>query len=31
MEVDFEAELAPFYYDSCGFVPTQAGLLHLEP
>jgi hypothetical protein len=29
MEVDFEAELAPFYYDSCGFVPTPAGLLHL--
>jgi GNAT superfamily N-acetyltransferase len=29
MEVDFGDELAPFYYDACGFVPTRAGLLHL--
>jgi ribosomal protein S18 acetylase RimI-like enzyme len=29
MEVDFEDELAPFYYDACGFVRTQAGLIHL--
>ncbi len=29
MEVDFDADLAPFYYDACGFVPTYAGLLHL--
>ena len=29
MEVDFDEHLAPFYYDACGFVPTQAGLLHL--
>jgi hypothetical protein len=29
MEVDFREELASFYYDACGFVPTPAGLLHL--
>jgi len=29
MEVDFEEGLAAFYYDACGFGPTQAGLLHL--
>jgi ribosomal protein S18 acetylase RimI-like enzyme len=29
MEVDFDEDLAPFYYDACGFVPTSAGLLHL--
>ena len=29
LEVDFEAPLAPFYYDACGFMPTPAGLLHL--
>ena len=29
MEVDFDDELAPFYYDACGFAPTRAGLLHL--
>jgi GNAT superfamily N-acetyltransferase len=29
MEVDFGDELAPFYFDACGFVPTRAGLLHL--
>ena len=29
MEVDFDDHLAPFYYDACGFEPTQAGLLHL--
>jgi GNAT superfamily N-acetyltransferase len=31
MEVDFEDEerLAPFYLESCGFRPTNAGLLHL--
>jgi ribosomal protein S18 acetylase RimI-like enzyme len=29
MEVDFEDDLAPFYYDACGFAPTQAGLLRL--
>ncbi len=30
MEVDFENDLAPFYYDACGFAPTQAGLLRLS-
>lgn len=29
MEVDFEEDLAPFYYDACGFAPTRAGLLRL--
>jgi GNAT superfamily N-acetyltransferase len=29
MEVDFEHDLARFYYEACGFAPTQAGLLHL--
>jgi ribosomal protein S18 acetylase RimI-like enzyme len=29
MEVDFDDHLASFYYEACGFVPTQAGLLHL--
>jgi len=29
LEVDFDDPLAPFYYDACGFAPTQAGLLHL--
>ncbi len=30
MEVDFENDLTPFYYDACGFAPTQAGLLRLS-
>ena len=29
MEVDFDDHLKPFYYDACGFTPTNAGLLHL--
>jgi len=29
MEVDFDEPLTTFYYDMCGFVLTQAGLLHL--
>jgi GNAT superfamily N-acetyltransferase len=29
LHVDFEAELAPFYFDACGFRPTAAGLIHL--
>ena len=29
MEVDFGDHLSSFYYDACGFLPTQAGLLHL--
>jgi ribosomal protein S18 acetylase RimI-like enzyme len=30
MEVDFDDHLASFYYDSCGFARTPAGLLHLQ-
>jgi GNAT superfamily N-acetyltransferase len=29
LHVDFEPELAPFYFDACGFRPTPAGLIHL--
>ena len=29
LHVDFEPHLAPFYFDSCGFRPTDAGLIHL--
>jgi len=29
LHVDFEPDLAPFYFDACGFRATQAGLLHL--
>jgi ribosomal protein S18 acetylase RimI-like enzyme len=29
LHVDFEPDLAPFYFDACGFVPTDAGLIHL--
>jgi ribosomal protein S18 acetylase RimI-like enzyme len=29
LHVDFESELAPFYFDACGFRPTDAGLIHL--
>lgn len=29
LHVDFEEHLAPFYFDACGFRPTQAGLIHL--
>jgi ribosomal protein S18 acetylase RimI-like enzyme len=31
LHVDFEPHLAPFYFDACGFQPTQAGLLRLIP
>ena len=30
LHVDFGPELAPFYFDSCGFQPTAAGLIHLS-
>jgi ribosomal protein S18 acetylase RimI-like enzyme len=30
LHVDFEPELANFYYDACGFRPTDAGLVHLR-
>jgi ribosomal protein S18 acetylase RimI-like enzyme len=29
LHVDFDDELAPFYFDACGFEPTQAGLINL--
>jgi ribosomal protein S18 acetylase RimI-like enzyme len=29
LHVDFDDELAPFYFDACGFEPTQAGLIRL--
>jgi ribosomal protein S18 acetylase RimI-like enzyme len=30
LHVDFRDELAPFYFDACGFEPTAAGLLRLR-
>jgi GNAT superfamily N-acetyltransferase len=29
LHVDFDADLEPFYFGACGFVPTRAGLLRL--
>lgn len=29
LHVDFEGHLRPFYFDACGFTPTNAGLLKL--
>lgn len=29
LHVDFGEALRPFYFDSCGFEPTDAGLIHL--
>ena len=29
LHVDFEADLQDFYFDACGFEPTQAGLMRL--
>ncbi|MCL2732822.1 MAG: GNAT family N-acetyltransferase [Actinomycetia bacterium] len=29
LHVDFEPALRPFYFDACGFRPTDAGLIHL--
>ena len=29
LHVDFEPNLAPFYFDACGFRGTDAGLIHL--
>jgi ribosomal protein S18 acetylase RimI-like enzyme len=31
LHVDFEEHLQPFYLDSCGFRPTPAGLIALQP
>lgn len=30
LHVDFEEDLRPFYFDACGFMPTDAGLLALR-
>ena len=30
LHVDFEDHLRPFYFDACGFAPTNAGLLPLR-
>ena len=29
LHVDFRPELSAFYFDACGFRPTDAGLIHL--
>jgi len=29
LHVDFDAHLTRFYFDACGFRPTDAGLIHL--
>jgi ribosomal protein S18 acetylase RimI-like enzyme len=29
LHADFDDQLAPFYLDACGFVPTPAGLIEL--
>ncbi|MEU5980119.1 GNAT family N-acetyltransferase [Streptomyces sp. NPDC047315] len=31
LHVDFDPELADFYFGSCGFRSTDAGLIHLRP
>jgi hypothetical protein len=28
--MDFEGELRPFYFEACGFEPTNAGLIALR-
>ena len=30
LHVDFDDDLAPFYFDACGFEPTPAGLIKLK-
>ena len=30
LHVDFDAELRSFYFDACGFTPTDAGLVNLR-
>jgi hypothetical protein len=30
LHVDFDDELKPFYFDACGFKPTNAGLISLQ-
>jgi hypothetical protein len=29
MHVDFDDHLRPFYFEACGFTPTNAGLISL--
>jgi GNAT superfamily N-acetyltransferase len=29
IHVDFDDDLAPFYFEACGFVPTKAGVIAL--
>ena len=31
LHVDFEDHLRAFYFDACGFTPTNAGLIRLQP
>jgi ribosomal protein S18 acetylase RimI-like enzyme len=31
LHVDFEDELRAFYFDACGFTPTNGGLIDLRP
>ena len=31
LHVDFEPHLSSFYFDACGFEPTDAGLIRLRP
>jgi GNAT superfamily N-acetyltransferase len=31
LHVDFEPRLSSFYFDACGFEPTDAGLIRLRP
>jgi hypothetical protein len=31
LHVDFDDQLGAFYYGACGFRPTNAGLMTLEP
>ncbi len=30
LHVDFDDDLRPFYYDACGFTPSNAGLIALD-
>ena len=30
LHVDFDNHLRPFYFDACGFTPTNAGLIALQ-
>jgi GNAT superfamily N-acetyltransferase len=30
LHVDFDDHLRPFYFEACGFIPTNAGLIDLQ-